>query len=185
MADVLIANKLDTYDVKDTRIFKDYVFQFTQTTGKPKAHIAMVVQGELQLEWLDIPHDKSRTVSFSKSHQSHSHTGELPNKNASWQLIEGHTDGYFSLSWQLDRKFMFNTEKFICWLKEIREELNIDRIKCAMFSDSGWISINMTEHESAVSSIESFTFNIIEIISSNKLNADQLDNQLRQYCEHG
>lgn len=189
MADILLASKLDQYQEKDRQVFYNYVYQLTQQTNMPKAHIAMIQQGELKLEWLNIKHDLLRTASFSKSHNSHESHGHAVNFSndinyTGWQVVEGHTDGYSSLSWHLDKSISFNADNLVRWLNDIRTELSIDRIKGVLRHSNDWFAINMTEHESDISNIEPSATNIIEMISSSELNAHQLDDQLRLHCDN-
>jgi len=180
MADVLIANKLDQYTEKD----RDAFYRFVNSFDRPKAHIEMLHQAKINIDWLDIQHDQQRDASFSNAHSEHSH-GEnvVTEMGESWQIIEGHADGYHSISWQINNSVVFNQHDLINWLNNLRQASKVDRIKGIISTNNGWLSINMTEHESEVLTIKSSRGNILEIISLSHLLAEKLDVELRLCCK--
>jgi len=181
MADVLVANKVDQYTEKDREVF----YQFVSGLDQPKAHIEMLQQARINISWLDIEHDQQRKVDFSTAHKMHSHSENLVKPvDATWQIIEGHADGYNSISWQLNASIVFNQENLISWLTTLRRETKLDRIKAIINTENAWLSINMTEHESEILDIDPHINNVLEMISSTHLAAEKLDAELRLNCLH-
>jgi len=179
MADVLIANKLDQYTEKDRNVF----YQFVNSFDRPKTHIQMLQYAKINIEWLDINHDQQRDANLSNTHNAHSHSdNSATTGDACWQFIEGHADGYNSISWQINNSVAFNQQGLISWLTSLRQESKVDRIKGVLRIEHGWISINMTEHESEVLTVESSKDNILEIISFTHLLAEKLEVKLRSCC---
>ena len=179
MADVLVANKLDQYTEKD----RDSFYRFVNLFDRPKAHIEMLQQAKIDIAWLDIEHDQQREASFSSAHDMHSHSEDLAKHiDPSWQIIEGHADGYNSISWKINNPIVFNQQGLISWLNSLRKESKVERIKGLINSENGWISINMTEHESEILDIDPHTSNILEMISSAELAAEKLDAELHLNC---
>jgi G3E family GTPase len=179
MADVLVANKLDQYTEKDREAF----YQFVNSFDRPKAHIEMLQQAKINIDWLDIKHDQQRNASLSSAHSAHSHNNNLVTTvGFCWQIIEGHADGYNSISWQINNSIVFNQQDLISWLNSLRQESKVDRIKGIISTENGWLSINMTEHESEILNSDPFMDNILEIISFSHLQAEKLDAELRLSC---
>jgi len=180
IADVLVANKLDQYAEKDRDVF----YQFVNSLDRPKSHIQMLQYAKINIEWLDINHDQQRVVNLSKTHNAHSHSDNSTTiGDACWQFIEGHADDYNSVSWQINNSVVFDQQELISWLTSVRQESKVDRIKGILRTKYGWISINMTEHESEVLTVESTMDNILEIISFSHLLAEKLDIELRSCCQ--
>jgi len=179
MADVLIANKQDQYTDKDREVF----YQFVKSLDHSKAHVDMLQQAKINIQWLDIEHDLQREASLSIAHGVHAQKDKLLTKTDSlWQCIEGHADGYNSISWQINSSVVFNQEDLINWLNNLRQESKVDRIKGIIQGENGWFSINMTEHESEIFIIDPTDENILEIISYSHLQSEMLDAQLRSNC---
>jgi len=179
MADVLVANKLDQYTVVDRKTF----YQLVKSFDRPKARVEMLQQAKININWLDIKHDQQRDTSLSNTHSTHSHNNNLvTNVDSFWQIIEGHADGYNSISWQINNSVVFNQQDLICWLNSLRQESKVDRIKGIVRAENSWLSINMTEHESEILKIDPCMDNILEIISFSHLQAAKLDAELRSSC---
>ena len=179
MADVLVANKLDQYTEKDRDVF----YQFVNSFDRPKAYVQMLQHAKINIEWLDINHDQQMDANLSKTHNTHLHSNNLATiGDANWQFIEGHADDYNSISWQINNSVVFNQQYLISWLTSLRQESKVDRIKGVLRTEHGWISINMTEHESEVLTVESFMVNILEIVSYAHLLAEKLEVELRSCC---
>lgn len=181
IADILLANKMDQYTEKDREVF----YQFVNAFDQPKAHIEMLQQARINISWLDIEHDQQRKVDFSKTHKMHSHSeNSVKHADTTWQIIEGHADGYNSVSWQLSASIIFKQENLISWLNALRRETKLDRIKAIINTENAWVSINMTEHESEVLDIDPHINNVLEMISSTHLATEKLDAELRLNCLH-
>lgn len=185
MADILVANKLDQYTEKDRINF----YQFASKLESAKTHIDMCEHGEVDIDWLDFPHDKTRTAEFSHKHHMHEHghfadQSIVGKNNTQWQCIEGHADDYNSVGWMLQATLVFSYKNLIIWLNNLREMEGIERIKAILHSDNGWVSINMTRQESEINFIEPAASNILEMISSHQLSAKTLNAGLRITCLH-
>ncbi len=186
LADVLVASKLDQYSETDKNAFYDYASSF----HPEKIKVAMVEQGRLQLNWLDLKRNEDRTVQFPNSH-SHSHhlnenseTLQEHNQHDGWLLIEGHANGFTSIGWKVSSQRVFNKEKTLSFVHALFSDSNVERVKGIVKTEQGGLSINFSRHERNHELLESLTHSALEVISSSVLNVDTLDKEFR-YCSSG
>jgi len=176
LADILVASKLDTYSEADKDAFSAYASQFEPA----KLKVAMIEQGSLLLEWLDMPRIQQRLAEFPDKH-SHAHaqidqTCEITNKTISdWFVVEGHADSFYSLGWRINKSSVFDYEKLIDSIKKMFDKPDVERFKGVVFTNNGWQVINFTLHEHQVLRAASSEFSIFELISDQALNSNDLD----------
>lgn len=180
LADILVASKLDTYSESDKNSFFDYASLFEPA----KIKVAMIEQGRLPLEWLDIPRSQLRLAEFPE-HHSHSHqqvdrTCEIENENISdWFVVEGHANNFYSLGWKINKSLVFNKEKLLKYIEGLFINSGVERAKGVVFTDQGWLAINFTLKESQVNQMEVSEFSVFEIIASEALNLNVVNLSLR------
>jgi len=173
LADILIASKFDTYTAEDKNCFINYAMSF-----KPgKFKVAMVEQGRLQLEWLDLPRLKNRSAEFPQSHSLHkveASCDAIAKDDEGWLMVEGHANGFNSLGWKLNKMFVFNREKLIHFIESLFEKGGVERAKGVLHMAEGWVSFNFTHTEREILVGVSNTHSVFEIIASNILDSQAL-----------
>jgi len=180
LADILVASKLDTYSEAD----KDAFFTFANQFEPAKLKIAMIEQGQLPLEWLDVPRIQQRLAEFPDKH-SHVHdqidqSCDITNKAASdWFVVEGHADNFYSLGWRINKTLIFNKEKLLKFIGNLYNGSGIERAKGVVFTDQGWIAINFTLKEFQVKQVDDSAFSVFELISTEPTNPDVIDLSFR------
>lgn len=177
VADVLVANKIDTYTEEDKQRFYDYAL-----LCKPaKYKVAMVEYGRLLIEWLESEHSPERQVESSAAHNHHSAQSVCDLASADWLMVEGHGSGYTSIGWKVGAAYLFSQDKTLNWLERILQNPAVERVKGVMQTDNGWVAINHTSHEREVVTRKAFSFSILEIIALEQLPAKTLDVELNSF----
>ncbi|MCW8933998.1 MAG: GTP-binding protein [Gammaproteobacteria bacterium] len=180
LADILVASKLDTYCETDKELFFDYASSFEPA----KVKVAMIEQGRLPLEWLDMSRSLKRFAEFPEFH-SHSHhqddqTCEIINENtADWFVVEGHADNFYSLGWRINKSLVFNKEKLLKNIKDLFESSDVERVKGVVFTESGCLAINYTPNESQVNQVTASDFSVFEVIATEPLNLNVVNLSLK------
>jgi len=182
LADILVASKLDTYQQADKDAFYSYASQFEPN----KTKVAMIEQGQLLLDWLDLPRLKQRTSKFPEYHsRPHHHDKAAEVCDASkesisnWLVVEGHASNYYSVGWKINMPYVFNKEKLLEFIHKLFEEPGTERAKGVVCTDDDWSAINFTRNEYQVLPIDSSEFSVLEIISNKALGTDELDLSLK------
>jgi len=178
LADILIASKFDTYTAEDKNCFINYAMSFKPS----KLKVAMVEQGRLQLEWLDLPRLKNRSAEFPQSHSRHKVEKSCNVKtkdDEGWLMVEGHANGFNSLGWKLNKMFVFNQEKLIYFIERLFESADVERVKGVLHMAEGWVSFNFTHSEREILVSVSNTHSVFEIITSNILDSLESDLALK------
>jgi len=182
LADILVASKLDTYDQVDKDAFISYASQFEPT----KMKVAMVEQGQLQLDWLDIPRLQQRTAQFPEYH-SHPHYHDnaeevcdvLNEGVCDWVVVEGYASNYYSVGWKINKSFLFNKENLLEYIYKLFENPGAERVKGVVCTSVGWCSINFTRNEHQVLQVDNNEVSVLEIISNKSMSTDELDLSLK------
>lgn len=180
LADILVASKLDTYSELDKDSFFDYASLFEPA----KIKVAMIEQGRLPLEWLDMPRNQLRLAEFPE-HHSHSHhqidkACDIENENSSdWFVVEGHADNFYSLGWKINKALVFNKEKLLKYIEDLFTNSGVERAKGVVFTDQGWLAINFTLKESQVYKVAVSEFSVFEIIATEALSLNVMNLSLR------
>lgn len=177
MADILLASKTDTYSEEDKTRFFDYAMTFNP--GKSK--VAMIEQGQLLLEWLDLPHLSQHLPAFPESHEHH-HANEACNiaNDQNWLMVDGHASGFFSTGWKINHRHIFNQQKLTQFIESLFDKGFIQRAKGVLCTDKGWISINHAGNERKTQSVDASEYSEFEIIAENHLNSNELNVLLKE-----
>jgi G3E family GTPase len=176
LADVLIASKADLYDEKAHQAFE----QLVRTLEPAKQHLATVENGRLQKAWLDISRSTRRQALFPEAHQflqqahSHEHDQDHNHQHDDWVKIENSKDQYHSCGWIMSKDRVFNATRLI----EILEGLSADRVKGVLHTEKGWLAVNLTTNEREIREIGRKTDNRLEVIHSQPLNWQIIDQKL-------
>ena len=144
MADVLVANKMDTCDAKTEEHFDSYV----SALKPPKLDIVKTSFGQLDISLLDTTADTQRKA----QHPEHHHP-----KNTTHSPV---TDGYQSTGYTFPKETLFDDDKIIA----LFEEWDIERIKAVLHTNKGWKVFNSLNQQLSITDINDFDDNRIELI---------------------
>jgi len=175
LADVLVANKADTYSEDDRQRF----YQYAASLSPPKDHVFMLEQAEIELEWLDFPRRTQRTAQFPHAHQHNEAKVAGECAMSDWTLVEGAMDGFYSAGWVINCRFVFIKGDLLNWLEQPGGLNDLQRIKGVLLTNEGYLCVNMTPGESDIRPCESASRSILEFISVSPLNGRDLDRQLK------
>lgn len=184
MADILVASKSDTYTEKDRQLFYDYA----ASLNPAKLKLAMIEQGRLDINWLELAGDETRSAVFPGSHlHHHEHSSEHNHTldSSGWLQVEGRADGFVSSGWRIDRSTVFLYISLHNWLTTKLGSLSLDRVKGILRTEQGWLSINMTRQDSTLELLsqddQQYKQSRLEIIlmqGSQPVNFSELNQQL-------
>jgi G3E family GTPase len=141
LADILVANKTDLAD----QVAMDAFYHQAESYQPEKALVSATCQGQLLLDWLNIPRNPERQAAYPKAHQ-----GERQ-ANAAWQ----------SQGWCFGKECCFDY-----WaLLSVLQQLNAERVKAMVQTDRGAFVIHGVRGQWDILTIETVTDNRIEIIA--------------------
>lgn len=176
LADVLLANKADTYTEADRLAFMEVV----RDADPAKAYTAFIEQGRVDVACLDLARSASRHALFPEAHaflkaHHHAHDEEHAAPSQDWLMVTGAADGFFSTGWLLDACFVFNAAALQAWC----ETLQVTRCKGVMQTDQGWLTLNGVDGCYTFSAAQPLTASRLEIISAREQDREDLDQALR------
>jgi G3E family GTPase len=188
VADVLVANKTDLCSPADRANFDDLVSRFNP--AKQAAYA--VVQGQLELAWLDYPRT-ARQLEHPQHHtaQRNSLNPQRELYNAAIQLPEGQDylrrenqgQGFYSCGWLFQPAIQFGFNPLFGWMTG----LNLVRAKAVMNTDQG---VYMFNAENGVLSVKPLMLgddveaepelldSRIELINDEQMAVDELEAEL-------
>jgi G3E family GTPase len=177
LADVLVANKTDTCDEQD----KENFYQFAQSIQPVKAALGWVVQGEYNLEFLDIECDQNRPCQSSQQAHHHSSTSKEKiiklvslESGQDYQAFENQGMGYYSLGWLLAEDQVFDHPALIEWLTQ----LNVERFKGLLITNQGALVINLKDQVLTEMPTRKLQQSRLEIIHNQALDKEILEKTL-------
>jgi G3E family GTPase len=194
LADVLVGNKMDQYSEADRTLF----YQLAEQLDLPKERALLREGAQLELSWLDIPHVaatslKAGELNLPTSLQSMQRTPATQLEPSTiktviksvpgWQITPFSSDAHFSCSWRLPATCCFS-EALPEWLGRLAAEAELSRIKGLLCTGQGWVTLNITPHETQLLAAEAGEHNILEIISMTPLSVNQITEQLQQSQAH-
>ena len=176
VADVLVANKLDTYGDADRERF----YNLVRAAAPPKAAAVMVEGGRFPRTLLDQPRG-AREARFPAAHDQRSHHHDaLPSSPAEegWLRVEGHATDAHTVGWRIDggKRFVRRClEEWVAGLGDVR-------VKGVVATDAGWRAVNVADGETRWSPHEPAAESRLEVIAFGPLaglDAAELDRGLR------
>lgn len=178
IADIVVGNKQDLYQVNDQQVLVDYV------NTHFSAEVLFTEQGVLSLEILE--GDTQALANLKKAHHHHHHNSNANNTNLNDQLIpqadgfikaENSGEGFKSVGWRFDANQVFNYSKLYTFLSG----LNAERMKAVFITNQGIYGYNLTEDALTEVEMDESLESRIEIISDS-IN-DDWDNYLFECIE--
>ena len=162
IADVLAANKTDQCKEQDQAYFLDYL----QGLQPPKAASGWLVQGQLDIQWLDLPHAAGgRPIDFKAARFTPLDSRQPPRADA----------GFQSWSQEYDAGQIFDYQAILALISQLKAE----RIKALLKTDQGDLFINSLTGSSSVMQLESLPHSRIEVIQPGPIDKKSLSAQLK------
>lgn len=187
LADVLLANKADTYTEADRLAFMEVV----RDADPAKSQTAFIEHGRIDVAWLDLPRSTARHALFPEAHaflkahhhehahhdhaHDHSHDEDHTELPQDWLMVTGAADGFYSAGWLLDKRFVFDAAALRAWC----EALRVTRCKGVLHTDQEWLAINAVQSDCDVAVTQALTVSRLEIIADSQQDWSLLDQQLR------
>jgi G3E family GTPase len=159
VADLIIGNKVDLYDVQDQEALSHYI----KDHGYTSEPISFVEHGKVKLEWL-----AGKTNFQSSSNHHHFHTSSKPDvnnepaiPNSGLLKTVNQGEGYHSIGWRITSKKLFNRTNLLDFLNNIAAI----RVKAIFITNEGIFSYNNTVDSINEVKIDESNESRIEIIS--------------------
>ncbi len=181
VADVLIGNKLDTYDEMDREAF----YRLSQSLHPAPVICAMVEQGRLDINWLD----QTAARHELRYPRAHSHTSIKVNESPQdlsypWRRVDGYSRDAESAGWVIAREVLFDTTALSVWLQSlITEQSAVIRIKAILRNADGWIMIQAVGDQFEVQAHGDAAEQRLELLVSGSRLPEDLDEKLARYLE--
>jgi G3E family GTPase len=176
LADVLVANKIDTCNEQD----KENFYQFSKSIQPLKNALGWVEQGELELAWLDLERNEQRQC---LGHHHHHHSSDDKDEglrlvslavDQQYQAFENQGMGYYSLGWLLSEDQIFDYQALTQWLML----LNVERVKGLLITDQGTRVMNLKNQVFTEMPTRTLKQSRIEIIHNQPLDKVILEGEL-------
>lgn len=172
IADVLVANKTDQCSDADIASFDELVNTHQPiTSGK-------VSQGQLNSDWLNLPHQQSQPTSLLQTHDIHYDTqvDEIPGvaEGETCRREENQAGEFVSCGWRFADEKQFSFDK----LNTLFSKLDADRIKAALKTDHGDMLFNAGNDGMQHTSKDSIAQNRVEIIRHQQTDWDKIEQAL-------
>lgn len=182
LADILVANKSDSYVEEDITQFHKLVQNF----APPRLRYALTTQGRVQADWLDLPRDNKRKALFPEAHAFIQATAprdahEEHQAITEWTRIENLGNDFFSCGWLIPAEDCFSRDCLMKWLKQ----LDCLRIKAVLNTDAGWMRFNLAGDDQDTQSSPEQAESRLEIIDDTTQDWLSIENQLKTCLEEG
>lgn len=194
LADVLVGNKMDQYSEADHLRFH----QLAQQLGLPAERAVLREGAQLERSWLDLPHTATASIragdlqlpaaaqpaaqplaTTAKQSAKPSAITAVIKSVPGWQIIPSAADGHYSCSWRMPATCCFDST-LPEWLRRLADDAALSRIKGLLCTEQGWVTLNMTRHESQLLATDIGEYNSLEIISTTPLSVNPITQQLQQ-----
>lgn len=141
-ADVVIANKIETYAESDRQRLADWIDR-----QDSELRVERVSQGQISASLLDEPRKNQRTLPDGKHHHAHAAKQglaalSLPSQQR-WRRALNEAGEYSSCGWIFDADTVFDTAGILDWARLAP----VDRVKAAVRIKEGTLRINRQGHD--------------------------------------
>ncbi len=171
IADVVIGNKDDLYQVGDKKALQTYV----ENNGKGSIPVIFTTEGAFDTVLLGSKQtsteQKAETDFFqlsAKENNANQKTTGLPNSDlpaSGFIKLESQAEGLKTIGWRFSQAFVFDRNKLLSLIEKIQTEQMAERMKAVVITSDGYIAINANSDSLKVFEVESVTESRIEIIA--------------------
>ncbi len=172
MADVLIANKADTYEPSDFPALLDYVDERFGLGSKP---IYQVPHGAVRLQWLAEPAQhlpRGNRVELGSA--SDEPPQQLSAPRGGYVGAENKGEGFHSYGWVFDSEWQFDKTK----LDSLLSGFEVERVKAVFLTDKGAIAYNKVDGVMSRWGMQDCADSRIELIAHSPELFAQIEQQL-------
>lgn len=182
VADVLVANKIELATDQDQAKFAELAARYQGESGRTFA----VSQGQLQLDWLDLPR-KARRVEHGEAHRAEGNSRLRPKQalyNSAINLPEGQEflrrenagQGFYSCGWMFHPATRFDFNQLFGWLSG----LSLVRAKAVMNTNQGVFMFNseagvLSVNQLPIDSERDLSDSRIELIDDRRIPVNELE----------
>ncbi|TVQ96245.1 MAG: GTP-binding protein [Spirochaetaceae bacterium] len=166
LSDVLVANRCDLCSGDEIEAF----YRFATESQPPKARIALVVHGAIDVAWLDAATSKDRRAIHPEAHahphgEDHTHGDtHVRVANARWDRVENRGDGFFSCGWRFEAGMQFEIRA----LERLFSREPALRMKGVFHTDEGWQQFNAADGSYTARPCVAANASIIEAIDRSR-----------------
>ncbi len=179
LADVLVANKVDTYNRADQAAYETFV----SSLKPPKLKVGYTERGRVDPAWLDLGRSTDRRAVFPEAHAFLISSGQDDGDRhhhpiSDWMLIEGQGDHYQRAGWLFKAETPWHTDEIARFL----DGLDIERKKGVFNTASGWRSYNQGEWHEVAAPEDGFAR--LELIHPQSIDVAAIDDALKRLAQH-
>lgn len=189
LADVLVGNKMDQYTEADRALF----YRLAQQLELPPERAVLREGAQLELPWLDLPHSSTdslkageldlpasiEAVEKSSATQQPSAITAVIKSVPGWQITPLSADAHYSCSWRIPASSCFRS-RLLEWLNQLVVDTELSRIKGLLCTEQGWVTLNITRHETQLLTAQPGEHNSLELISIKPLSVNPVTEQLQK-----
>jgi G3E family GTPase len=177
IADVIVANKTDLSSAQDAENFQRYIDRLP----KSARNIGWVTQGQLQLDWLDLPHRHQRVAPLAPPSKKNllqiaPSVQEPLILKAGEEFVrrENRGDGYHSCGWRFAEQTRFDFQR----LMSLFSGVMADRLKAVLKTDQGSFIFNAEHGVLGINEINGELDNVIELIDAKAVDWQPIEQEL-------
>jgi G3E family GTPase len=177
IADVVVANKTDLCAAQDNENFQRYIEQLPQS----ERHIGWISRGQLDLDWLDLPHRQQRIKPIALARKNNllelPAQGPLPivlKTGEEFVRRENRRDGYYSCGWQFSEQTCFKFQHLMLLFSGVM----VDRLKAVLKTDAGCYVFNAENGVLSVNEASDSFANVIELIHTDTFDWHAFEQEL-------
>jgi G3E family GTPase len=178
IADVIVANKADLYDVDDLKNLKSFLKNNSHLQDKP---IYPVSHAELSRDWLTGKGKNSQPDHHHHNHANDSQTSlPLPGNDnfpeSGFLSVENQGEGFVSYGWLFKPEFTFCENK----LYELLLGIEVDRLKAVFITEQGVIGYNKVDDVLTQINLDEASESRIELIALDERPLTDYQNQIQE-----
>ncbi|EIC82869.1 GTP-binding protein [Serratia sp. M24T3] len=173
-ADIVIANKVDTYTENDNQKLAEWI-----ATQNPALRIERVSQGQIDASLLDELRLNQRELPDGKHHHAHASKQGLAALSLQglqrWRRALNEAGEYSSCGWIFDTETVFDTAGILDWARQAP----VDRVKAVVRIKEGTLRVNRQGNDLHIETLGAAPVDSrIELISRNKCDWNTLQSLL-------
>ncbi|WP_417617269.1 CobW family GTP-binding protein [Oceanisphaera sp.] len=181
LADVIVANKTDLCQPEQLAALQDGIKQglFAE---QPAQQLAVVSQGQLDLDWLQATHSTERRAAKPQAHAANSprpliaDSAPRLSRAQPWRRYSNLGQDHYSLGWRFLDEVCFD----LAAVEAFCRAQQVARLKAVLPTADGWRAFNKVDDQLTVYRIAAQAEGRLELIDAAPLPAQQLQTELMQ-----